>query len=437
MIATRFPVPSRDRYEPMEVDIGTYVPRVADQELKQRLSWSGGVLVEGPRACGKTELARRVAASAVFLDRDKQARSMIAVDPRLVLEGKTPRLIDEWQVEPAIWNHVRPTIDDRAGRGHFILTGSAVPPDDVTRHTGAGRISRLRLRTMSLFELGHSTGGVSLRALLNGVPARNPEVELSAARLAGLVCVGGWPEHRRFPEGQALTACRDYLENICRTDLRRVDGVRRDPGRIRRFLQSLARNVATCATVSTIRRDVADPDDAMTKRTARSYLTALERLMVVEDQPPWSPRLRSRSRLRRSHKRHFVDPSLAVAALRAGPQHLLRDFEWFGFLFESMVVRDLRVYAQAMDADVYHYRDNTGLEVDAIVDAGPDRWAAFEIKLGTGRIDDAARSLLKFADRVDTERCGEPAALGVIVGNGYGYTRKDGVAVIPIGALGP
>ncbi|WP_420633006.1 ATP-binding protein [Candidatus Palauibacter sp.] len=431
------PPPSRDAPNRWRSTINTYLPRIADRELKERLSWSGAVLIEGPRACGKTELAQQVAASTVFLDTNKRAQDMIAVDPRLVLEGKTPRLIDEWQVEPVIWNHVRRVVDERVGKGHFILTGSAIPPDDVTRHPGTGRISRLRLRPMSLFELGYSTGMVSLRDMLNRSAIRSPEVALSAARLAGLVCVGGWPEHHGSTEHKAMSACRDYLENICRSDVRRVDGVRRDPDRVRRFLQSLARNVATCATISTIKRDVAGPDQAMKKGTARDYLTALERLMVVEDQPPWSPRLRSRSRLRRAPKRHFVDPSLAVAALRAGPQHLLRDFEWFGFLFESMVVRDLRVYAQAMDADVLHYRDNTGLEVDAIVDAGPDRWAAFEIKLGTGRIDDAARSLLKFADRVDTERCGEPAALGVIVGTGYGYTRKDGVAVIPIGALGP
>lgn len=417
--------------------INAYLPRIADQELRERLSWSGAVLIEGPRACGKTELAQQVAESTVFLDTDTRARDMIAIDPRLVLEGKTPRLVDEWQVEPVIWNHVRRAVDERVGRGHFILTGSAVPPDDVTRHPGTGRISRLRLRPMSLFELGHSTGRVSLREVIDGGPVRSPEAPLSAARLAGLVCVGGWPEHHGSTENRAMGACRDYLDNVCRSDVRRVDGVRRDPDRVRRFLRSLARNVATCATISTIKQDVAGPDQVMKKGTARDYLTALERLMVVEDQPPWSPRLRSRSRLRRAPKRHFVDPSLAVAALRAGPEHLLRDFEWFGFLFESMVVRDLRVYAQAMDAEVYHYRDNTGLEVDAIVDAGPERWAAFEIKLGTGRIDDAARSLLKFADRVDTDRCGEPAALGVIVGTGYGYKRRDGVSVIPIGALGP
>ena len=229
---------------------------------------------------------------------------------------------------------------------------------------------------------------------------------------------------------------RDYMGEIRRTDIRRVDGTGRDPARVGRFLQSLGRKVATCASLTTLATDLEGRDRNIDLHTARSYMTALERLMIVENQPPWAPHLRSRSRLRTAVKLHFVDPSLAVAALIATPEHLLRDFEWFGLLFESMVVRDLRVYAQAAGATVGHYRDNTGLEVDAVVDAGPGRWAAFEIKLGSGRIDHAARALLKFAGRVDTERCGEPAALGVIVGGGYGYARPDGVAVIPVGALG-
>ncbi|WP_423927066.1 ATP-binding protein [Candidatus Palauibacter sp.] len=421
----------------MSVTTKTYVPRVADRELEACLEAAGAVLIEGPRACGKTELAMQAAASAVFLDADHAMREAIDFDPALILDGETPRLIDEWQTTPIIWNYVRRAVDERAGRGHFILTGSAVPPDDITRHTGAGRIIRLRLRPMSLFELGRSTGKISLCDTLKGVPARSPAAELSAHTLAELVCIGGWPEYRMSPPSQAQRANWNHVQDVCRADLQRVDGIRRDPDRVLRFLHSLARNVATCASMATIARDVAGPGGSLNDETARGYLTALERLMVVENQPPWSPRLRSRSRLRRSPKRHFVDPSLAVAALRAGPEDLLSDFEWFGFLFESMVVRDLRVYAQAIDADVFHYRDNTGLEIDAIVDAGPRRWGAFEIKLGTGRIDEAARNLLKFADRVETERCGEPAALGVIVGSGYGYTRNDGVAVIPIGALGP
>ena len=415
-----------------------YAHRVADVELKQCLAAAGAVLIEGPRACGKTVTAQRQAASEVFPDVDRRARDMIAVDPDLVLEGATPRLIDEWQTVPVIWNHVRRAVDAHRGKGHFILTGSAVPPDDITRHTGAGRIVRLRLRPMSLFELGHGTGKVSLENVLRGVPTRHPSADLSVRDLARLVCVGGWPGHLGSSADAALRVNAGYVDDICRVDLRRADGVHRDPQRVHRFLRSLARNVATCASLATIARDVAGPDESsMTGHTARSYLTALERLMVVEDQPPWAPHLRSRSRMRVSPKRHFVDPSIAVAALGAGPQHLLRDFSWFGLLFESMVVRDLRVYAQAMGARVYHYRDHAGLEVDAVVDAGPGRWAAFEIKLGLSRIDGAARSLLKFADRVDTSRCGEPAALGVIVDTGFGYVRPDGVSVIPLGALGP
>lgn len=415
-----------------------YTPRVADEELKQCVAAAGAVLIEGPRACGKTVTAQQQAASEVFLDVDRRAQDMIAVSPGLVLEGSTPRLIDEWQTAPVIWNHVRRAVDARRGKGQFILTGSAVPPDDVTRHTGAGRIVRLRLRPLSLFELGTSTGKVSLRNVLSGKPVRHPSADLSVRDLARLVCVGGWPGHLGSSADEALRVNRGYVDDICRADLQRVDGVRRDPDRVHRVLRSLARNVATCASLATIARDVAGPEQAsMTSHTARSYLTGLERLMVVEDQPPWAPHLRSRTRLQVSPKRHFVDPSIAAAALLAGPEHLLRDFSWFGLLFESLVIRDLRVYAQAMGASVYHYRDHAGLEVDAIVDAGPGRWAAFEIKLGLSRMDDAVSSLLKFAERVDTSRCGEPAALGVIVDRGFGYVRPDGVSVIPLGALGP
>ncbi len=381
------------------------------------------------------------------MDADPSVDDAMAVDPRLLLEGPEPRLIDEWQVEPAIWNYIRRAVDDRPGRGHFILTGSAVPPDDITRHTGAGRMSRLRLRPMSLFELAGTKdhlprkpagGRVSLKHLLRGEAAPSLKHELSLDEIAELLCVGGWPGHLRAPSVEdAMVANRDYLDEICRTDIRRVDGIARDPERVRRFLSSIARNTATCATVATMATDAGGSDASLSRESAHSYLGALERLMVVEHQPPWAPHLRSRSRLRNAPKRHFADPSLAVAALGAGPEHLLRDLQWMGFLFESMAVRDLRVYAQDNGASVYHYRDNTELEVDAIVDRGPNRWAAFEIKLGAGRIEEAAQTLLKFADRVDTDRTGEPAALGVITGSPYGYRRPDGVSVIPIGALGP
>lgn len=415
-----------------------YRKRVADEELALCLQAAGAVLIEGPRACGKTAAARNLAASEVLLDIDRTAQEMAEVDPGLILEGANPRLIDEWQTNTLVWNHVRHAVDDRRATGQFILTGSSIPADGITRHSGAGRIIRLRLRPMSLFELGQSNGRISLKTLLGGIPARSASLDLSVRELSELLCVGGWPGHIGKAPDISMRVNRSYVEDICRVDLRKVDGVQREPTRILRFLRSLARNVSTCASLATIARDVAGSDQLpMTGHTARSYLTALEGILVVEDQPPWAVHLRSRSRLQQTPKRQFVDPSIATAALEAGPEHLLNDFELFGLLFESMVIRDLRIYAQAMEARVCHYRDDTGLEVDAIIDAGPSRWAAFEIKLGIGRIDEAASSLLKFADRVDTSRCGKPAALGIIVESGYGYRRPDGIDVIPIGALGP
>ena len=414
----------------------TYQSRIADTELDQRLSSAGGVVIEGPRACGKTATARQKAASEVLLDTDEEARRTIAIDATLVLDGETPRLIDEWQVEPSIWNHIRRAVDNRARSGQFILTGSAIPADDITRHTGAGRLTRLRMRPMSLFETGHASGMISVAGLLDGASPRSPGTELSVRSVAELVSVGGWPGHLGRSLKQAQRANRDYLAEICRSDIERVDGIRRDPDKVRRFLQSLARNVATQVAVSTMAKDAGGADGALRENTAHEYLAALERLMIVEDQPAWTTHLRSKSSLRGRPKRHFVDPSLAVAALRATPERLLKDINLLGLLFESMVIRDLRIYAQAAEAEVLQYRDNTGLEVDAIIQAADGRWAAFEIKLGAARVDEGVANLLKFVERVDLDRCGKPSALGVIVSAGYGYV-KDGIGVIPIGALGP
>ena len=397
----------------------------------------GAVVIEGPRACGKTATARQVAASEVLLDVDANARAAIAVDPALVLDGPTPRLLDEWQIEPAIWNHVRRAIDDRSGPGQFILTGSAVPPDDITRHTGAGRITRLRMRPMSLFETGRSTGSVSLSELLEGSVSPGADPGLTVADLAEEIALGGWPGLRGRSVADVLLAVRDYLDEIARVDVGRVDGTHRDPGRVTRLLQRLARNVTTHAAATTLAKDTGGADGPLKDDTVSEYLGALQRLMVVEDQPASAPHLRSKHRLRTAPKRHFVDPSLAVAALGATPDRLLGDLNLLGFLFESLVVRDLRVYAQAADAQVSQYRDSGGLEVDAIVEAGDGRWIACEVKLGHGQIDAAAASLTRFAERIDAASCGSPALLGVIVATGYSYRRKDGVAVIPIGALGP
>jgi uncharacterized protein len=415
----------------------SYQPRIVDSELADRLTSTGAVVIEGPRACGKTATARRAAGSEVLLDVDRAARVAAGVDPGLILAGRTPRLIDEWQIEPDIWNHVRRAVDERAAPGQFILTGSALPADDATRHTGAGRFGRLRMRPMSLLESGHSTGAVSLAALFDGVTDGAADPGLSVPDLAERIVVGGWPGLQRLSTLGAARSVRDYLDEVVRVDVARAEDRRPEFDRVAVVARSLARNTATYAAATTIAADAGGPDGPLSDDSVRSYLAALTRVMVTEDQPAWTTRLRSRSTLRSSPKRHFVDPSLAAAALRATPQRLLADLETMGFLFESLVVRDLRVYAQANDATVLQYRDNTGLEVDAVVQAADGRWGALEVKLGTRAVDDAAATLLRFADRVDTDHVGAPSMLGVIVSTGPGYRRPDGVHVIPIGALGP
>lgn len=428
-----------------------YLPRVVDEELEQLLRSSPVVVVEGPKACGKTFTARRAAASEVLIDVDDTARAAAAVDPALVLDGETPRLIDEWQVEPKLWNHIRRLADDRGQPGQFILSGSAVPADDTTRHTGAGRIARIRMRPFSLSEAGYSTGAISLEALLAGEAPRSTDPGLTLADITDRITVGGWPGFRHLSVSAGARAVASYLDEIGRTDINRIkraegdddsSGRRdrdRDAARVARLLHSLARNVSTAAAIKKIADDTAeDEHDALARNTIYDYLHALERLMIVEDQPAWKPHLRSRWQLRVTPKRHFVDPSLAVAALGASPERLLRDLNYLGLLFESLVIRDLRIYAQRLDATVLYYADNSGLEVDTIVEARDGRWAGFEVKLGgDASIEEGAAKLLRFRDQVDTTKTGAPACLGIITATGYGYVRKDGIAVIPIGALKP
>ncbi|HEY6729940.1 MAG TPA: DUF4143 domain-containing protein [Solirubrobacterales bacterium] len=395
------------------------------------------MLVEGPKACGKTETARQRAESEVLLDVDEEARRAAEIDPSLILEGETPRLIDEWQVAPGIWNHVRRAVDDRGDPGQFILAGSAQPTDSETRHTGAGRISRLPMRPMCLYELGVSNGNVSLAGLFRGekIAVADPGLELQ--EVAEALCRGGWPGFRRLETGPALRAVQGYLNEVVRADLKTI-GPRHRPGKVMRLLRSLARNLATDVAATTLAADVSESGDSLTPATVSEYLEALSRLFVIEDQPAWRPHLRSRYALRKSPKRHFVDPSLAVAALRASPEALIADLNTFGHFFESMVVRDLRILAQPLDAEVEHYRDSNGLEVDAIVNCRDGRWGALEVKLG-GKvaIEEAAATLRKFARQIDTSRSGEPAMLAVVTAGGYGYEREDGIQVIPIGTLGP
>ena len=422
----------------MPVETMSYRTRIVEEELALLLGATGAVLVEGAKACGKTATAMQAAASAALLDVDANIRRTIDVDPGMVLAGETPRLLDEWQLAPAIWNHVRREVDRRGSLGQFILTGSAVPADDISRHTGAGRFSRLRMRPLSLYELGRSTGSISLGQLLQGEAQSAGPCELPVSELAELVCTGGWPGHIGGQLNAVLRANRGYVDETCRTDITRVDGKARDPVKVERLIRSLARNVATPVSLSKLATDVGGANgQGLKPDTASEYVEALHRLMVLEDQPAWAPHLRSRKALRSMPVRHFVDPSLAVAALRATPSRLLADLAYFGFLFESLVIRDMRVYAQAADARVYHYREKDGLEVDAVVETADGRWAAFEIKLGERWIPDAQKNLLRLADRMADTDHGKPAVLAVIVPNGYGYTTPDSVGVVPIGALGP
>lgn len=414
-----------------------YIERIVDSQIERKLAALGAVVIEGAKACGKTMTAQRHAASEARLDVDEAFRQAAALDPASVLDGPTPRLIDEWQLEPAIWNHVRRAIDDRRAPGQFILTGSVVPADEATRHSGAGRLTRIRMRPMSLFEKGRSSGRISLGRLLDGEKEGAPEAKLTVPEVASEIALGGWPGFHEMERDQALEAVGDYLEEIRRLDVSAADGTRRNPAKIGRLLRGVGRNVATKASIATLARDAGGAEGPLDRATVSRYLDALRRLMLVEDQPAWGVHLRTTHTLQKASKLHFVDPSLALAAMRGSPERLVEDLTLLGLLFESMVVRDLRVYAQAADADVLHYRDSDGLEVDAIVEARDGRWGAFEVKLGFNQVEEAAANLQKFVNRIDTSRCGPPAALGVIIGSGYGFEREDGVHVIPIGALGP
>lgn len=420
----------------------SYRARVVDQELRERLTFAGAVVIEGPKACGKTETAMQFCASSIAFDLDPASRDSVLIDPRLPLTGATPRLIDEWQLAPAVWNGVRREVDARQKPGQFILTGSATPSDDITRHSGAGRISRLRMRPMSLLELGASDGAVSVAALLRGEEVRAPRPPLEFADVVDQLCQGGWPGFQAHSSKAQLLLVADYVDEICRTDIHTVDGIRRDPTRVRAVFTALARHVSSDLKYTTLARDAAPHTGSNTAPDVESvsaYVTALERLFIGEPLPAWAPHLRSRTRVRTSPKFHFVDPSLAVAALGASPGALLKDLNTTGLLFESLVVRDLRVYSQSLGGSVRHYRDESGLEVDAIVSTSDSSWMAVEVKLSSSSevLDAAAAQLIKFADRIDTEKCGKPAALVVVTASGYAYRRTDGVSVVPIGALGP
>ncbi len=414
-----------------------YKNRISDEELNRKLSASGAVLIRGAKACGKTESAKQLANSVFHLDRDEQAQLLFDTAPKRLLLGDTPRLIDEWQVIPKLWDHIRHEVDDRKKNAQFILTGSAHPEESAKMHSGAGRFTIVDMRTMSWQELGLSTGLVKLSDLFEGKPIEIQDDRTELELIVDQIIKGGFPSLINSNVRQAMDVNRAYVELLAEVDMSRVSDTRRDPQKIRSLLKSLARNTSTLVDNAVIGKDIkAHESVGLSRPTLYDYLDTLHRLMILEDQPAWSTHIRSSYTLRNSPKRHFTDVSLAVAVLGANQQLLLNDLNFTGFLFESMVVHDLRVYGQANDAKVYHYRDSSGLEVDSIVQKYNGDWSAFEIKLGTGQIEEAAENLLRFAQLVDTEKSGKPKSLNIITGTGMSYTRKDGVNVIALASLG-
>ncbi len=425
-----------------------YRPRIADKLLQMELLSAGAVWVEGAKWCGKTRTAEQVARSIIYMQDQDMADNylqMAETMPSMLLEGDEPHLIDEWQVAPNLWDAVRFAVDKRGGMGHFILTGSAVPPDDDSeenpklkrRHTGTGRITRLLMRPMSLWESGDSNGKVSLVDLFDGKGLAPASCELSIPDIARLICRGGWPESIFLSGNPALRIARNYVKAIVEEDVHRVDGVERNPERVMRLLKSLARNVSSVATQQTIIDDMCANDCTASDKTVADYLNALRKIFVIEDTPAWSPTLRSRTAVRTAAKRQFSDPSIPAAVLGVNPDGLMHDIITMGFLFESMCCRDLRVYAQTMDGKVAHFRDRYGLEIDLVVSLPDGRWGGVEVKLGSGRIDEAAMNLTKIAGRIDEERMGKPSFLMVLTGTKFAFRRPDGVYVVPLGCLRP
>jgi Predicted ATPase (AAA+ superfamily) len=416
-----------------------YLPRIADEKLKLGLATSGAVLIVGPKWCGKTRTAEEISKSVLYMqdpDHAEAYRLLSNTKPSRLLEGETPRLIDEWQVAPVLWNAVRFAVDKRRGRGHFILTGSVVPPETSDMHTGTGRISRMTMRTMSLFESGESTGGISLQDLFDGKKDMFDQNKLSIERVAFILTRGGWPEAvNEKNEKYALRMVYNYLDAVANQDMSRIDDVERNPDRVYALLRSIARNISTQANTATLLKDLVSNDESLSDKTINDYITALKKLYVIEDLPAWSPHLRSKRAIRTTAKRHFVDPSIATAALRANSGKLLNDFKAFGYLFESLCIRDLRIYADSLEGSVHHYRDQLNFEVDAIIQLKDERWAAVEVKMGAGEIEKAADNLIKFSNNINTEKMPAPSFLMVLTATEHAFQLKNGVWVVPIGCL--
>ena len=418
-----------------------YYQRVSDKVLLEHLESKGAVLIEGAKWCGKTTSAKHIAKSVIEMDRPDmtaQYQQMARINPSNLLEGEVPHLIDEWQIATNIWNAVRYEVDRRGEFGQFILTGSSVPAAlDESMHTGTGRIVRMQMRPMSLFESKDSTGQVSLMDLFNKKDISTVDNH-SIDEIAFLICRGGWPAALNHGKKVALKQAFDYYDAVVNDDISRVDRVKRDSERTKRILKSYARNVATQASLETIRSDVISNDvETFDKEALYGYLNALKRIFVIEDSPAWNPNLRSKTAIRTSDTRYFVDPSIAVAALGLGPTDLVNNLELMGLIFENLCVRDLRIYADALDGSIYHYRDKTGLECDAVIHLRNGSYGLVEVKLGGDQsINEGAESLLKLTSKIDTEKMKKPAFLMVLCGVApFAYKREDGVFVVPITCL--
>lgn len=419
-----------------------YKRRIADEILKRKLAGKGAILIEGPKWCGKTTTAEQISKSVVYVsdpEKIKQYVAMADLSPKKLLSGATPRLIDEWQLIPKIWDSIRFEVDHRDEFGQFVLTGSSVPVScDEINHTGTGRFAWLLMRPMSLYESGESSGEVSIRELFSKPIQINGENKLSFDDIAFLACRGGWPRAVGLDKEIALEQAYDYYDAVVRSDISRVDNITRNPERVKRLMRSLARNQGTQASLKSICKDIAANDSSLIDEdTTYSYINALKKLFVVEDMEAWNPNLRSKTAIRTSDTRYFVDPSIAVSSLGLGPDDLVENLNLFGFIFETMCVRDLRVYADAIDGKVYHYRDKNDLECDAVMHLRNGKYALIETKLGGDKmIEEGAKNLIKLREKIDTDKMKEPSFMMVLTAIGdYAYLRKDGVYVVPIGCL--
>ena len=419
-----------------------YLKRIIDDDLDKYLTMIGAVLIIGPKWCGKTTTAERHAKSVLKLqDKDNYKSNMMWADiePSRLLKGEKPRLIDEWQVAPVLWDSVRTSVDDTEGYGLYILTGSTVVNEEEIMHSGTGRIHRLLMRPMSLYESGESNGQISIMELFDNpdLDINECESELTMDELIFASCRGGWPDslHQKTREGKLFVAY-SYLENICNTDVSAVDGIKRDPNRVRLLLRSIARNDSTLAKNQTIINDMNANFMNISRPTYYSYVNALKKLFVLEDQRGWSPNIKSKTAIRSGNKKVFIDPSIAVAALNANPESMEKDLNTFGFIFENLCIRDLNVYTNTYGGKISYYHDKSDLEVDCVVHLRDGRYALIECKLGRNRIEEGAKNLLKINKLIEkNDKVDNPTFLAVLTGGKYAYTRKDGVKVIPIGCL--